>query len=243
LRYADGAGIVNSMQWIVPEILNEGRGLSMVAIITATVLGLALWLFGWRAHRFWIVVGVTVTGGLYGLSAGQSTGANMIAMGIMLALSAGLLALELARVFAFLAAGTVLWLAVGALFPQGRELWLVFLAGGLVGIVFYRLWTMTLTSFFGTIVSAHAILILLGETARLDAVAFAREHPTGLNIGVALVSALGLAAQGAQVRWSKAEDDSEEARRARKKRKLPKDMRALKDAFAKSAKKSSEAPS
>ena len=102
---------------------------------------------------------------------------------------------------------------------------------------------MTLTSFFGTIVSAHAILILLGETAKLDPVAFAREHPTGLNIGVALVSALGLAAQGAQVRWSKAEDDSEEARRARKKRKLPKDMRALKDAFAKSAKKSSEAPS
>lgn len=229
------------MNLIVTDILNEGRGLSMVAIITALVLGLMLWIFGWRAHRFWIVVGVTVTGGLYGLSAGQATGVNMIAMGLMLSLSAGLLALELARVFAFLAAGTVVWLAVGALFPQGRELWLVFLAGGLIGILFYRLWTMTLTSFLGTIIAVHAILILLGELAKLDAVAFAHNNSTGLNIGVALLSAMGLAIQGAQVRWSQPEPE-EEGKKGRKKKKLPKDMQSLKDAFTKSAKKNPGAP-
>lgn len=229
------------MQLIITDILNEGRGLSLTAIITALVLGLLLWVFGWRAHRFWIVVGVTVTGGLYGLSAGQASGVNMIAMGLMLALSAGLLALELARVFAFLAAGTVVWLAVGAVFPQGRELWLVFLAGGLVGILFYRLWTMTLTSFLGTIIAVHAILILLGEIAKLDAVSFAHNNATGLNIGVALLSAMGLAIQGAQVRWSQPTEE-EEVRKSRKKEKLPKDLQLLKEAFAKPSKKSTGAP-
>ncbi|WP_020475413.1 hypothetical protein [Zavarzinella formosa] len=225
------------MNLIVPEILTEGRGLSMAVIGTAIAVGLALWLFGWRGHRFWIVVGVTVTGGLYGLSAGQATGVNMIAMGIMLALSAGLLALELARVFAFLAAGTVVWLAVGALFPQGKELWLVFLAGGLVGILFYRLWTMTLTSFLGTIVATHAILILLGEITKFDSVAFAREHPTGLNIGIGLVSAMGLAIQGAQVRWAKPDpEEKPKDEKKKEKEKLPKDVQALKDAFSKPAK-------
>ncbi len=223
------------MNLIVPEILQEGRGLSHAVAGAAAVLGLLLWLFGWRGHRFWIVVGVTVAGGLYGLSAGQATGVNMVALGVMLALCAGLLALELARVFAFLAAGTAVWLTAGALFPQGREMWLVFLAGGLVGILFYRLWTMALTSFLGTLLAAHAILILTGETTTFDAATWAREHPVALNIGVGLVSAMGLALQGAQLRW-KTPDGGETDADGKKKEKLPKDMQALKDAFSKPAK-------
>lgn len=220
------------MNLIVPEILQEGRGLSHVVTGIAIALGLCLWLFGWRGHRFWIVVGITVTGGLYGLSAGQATGVNMIAMGIMLALCSGLLALELARLFAFAAAGTVLWLAAAALFPQGREMWLVFLAGGLIGILFYRLWTMALTSFLGTIIATHAILILISNLSTFDSVLCAREHPAGLSIGVALISAMGLAIQGAQVRWTRPAEEADE-REANKQEKLPKDVQALKEAFSK----------
>lgn len=221
------------MTLIVPEILHEGRGLSPAVASVAALLGLLLWLFGWRGHRFWIVVGITVGGGLYGLSAGQATGVNMVALGVMLALCAGLLALELARVFAFLAAGTVVWLAAGALFPQGREMWLVFLAGGLVGILFYRLWTMALTSFLGTIVAAHAILILAGEFSKFDAAAWAGDHPIALNICVGLFSAMGLALQGAQLRWKKADGEDADGKSDGK---LPKDMKALKEAFSKPVK-------
>jgi len=234
LHHGVPSGIVTSMMFIVPDILQEGRGLSPAVAGVTALLGLLLWLFGWRGHRFWIVVGVTVAGGLYGLSAGQATGVNMVALGVMLALCAGLLALELARVFAFLAAGTAVWLAAGALFPQGKEMWLVFLAGGLVGILFYRLWTMALTSFLGTIVAAHAILILAGEFSKFDAAAWARGHPVALNIGVGLVSAMGLALQGAQLRWKKA--DEEEAADGKADEKLPKDMKALKAAFSKPVK-------
>lgn len=223
------------MNLIVPEIVLEGRGLSLAVVGVAIGVGLLLWLFGWRFHRFWIVVAVTVGGGLYGLSAGQATGVNMIAMGIMLALCAGLLALELARVFAFLAAGTALWLAVGLFFPQGRELWLVFLGGGLIGILFYRLWTMLLTSFIGTIIATHAILILIGETTKGDAVTWTRDHAMALSVGIGLLSLLGLAVQGMQERW-KQQRTKETTEEQPKTEKLPKDLQALKDAFTKPAK-------
>ena len=117
---------------------------------------LLLRLFGWRWHRFWTVAAVTVAAGLYGLATGQSAGGHVLAMGLLLAVSAGLLALELARLFAFAAGGTAVWLAAGALFPTARETGIFVLVGGLAGVLFDRLWTMALTSFLGTILGGHA---------------------------------------------------------------------------------------
>src|SRR5215213_4357130 len=94
------------MQLIVPEILAEARGLTSAMSGTLCVLGFALWLFGWRWHRFWIVSGITLAAGLLGLNTGRGAGGTQImAVGILLAVSAGMMALELAKVFAFVAAG------------------------------------------------------------------------------------------------------------------------------------------
>ena len=150
------------MQLIAPDILAEARGLTAAMTGTICVLGFALWLFGWRWHRFWIVAGITLAAGLLGLNAGRAAGGTQVmAVGILLAVAAGMLALELAKVFAFVAGGCGAWLAVQWVFPQAQELWAVFLSGGLFGLLLYRLWTMLLTSLAGVLLASHAALCCL----------------------------------------------------------------------------------
>jgi len=227
------------MQLLAPDVLAEARGLSVGACAAAVGLGLLLWLFGWRWHRFWIVAGVTVAGGFYGLTTGQAAGSHVLALGLLLAVAAGLLALELARLFAFAAGGTAVWLAAGALLPNGQELGIFFLAGGLAGILFYRLWTMALTSFLGTLLAGHAGLVLFDTLTAFDAPSWAGRNPVALSVSVGLLTTLGLAAQGAQLRC-RADKGESQSRPAKKRRKnaapsneLTPDEQALRDAFHK----------
>jgi hypothetical protein len=228
------------MHMIAPDVLAEARGLSAGVCGAGIGLGLLLWLFGWRWHRFWTVAGVTVAGGLYGLSTGQATGGHVLALGLLLAVAAGLLALELARLFAFVAGGTAVWLGAGALLPNAQELGVFFLAGGLAGILFYRLWMMALTSFLGTLLAGHAGLVLTDTLTAFDAPGWSGRNPMALSVAVGLVSALGLAAQGAQLRWW-ADADRWRPRRERKRRapaagdELSAGEKALRELFQKPA--------
>src|SRR4029453_7105838 len=112
------------MQLIAPDILAEARGLTGAMWGTIRVLGIALWLFGWRWHRFWTVAGITLAAGLLGLNAGRSHGGTQImAVGILLAVAAGMMALELAKVFAFVAGGCGAWVGGQGGSPQGPGLW------------------------------------------------------------------------------------------------------------------------
>ena len=81
------------MTLIAPDVLAEARGLTGAMSGTICVLCFALWLFGWRWHRFWIVSGITLAAGLIGLNAGRTSGTHVMAVGILLAVAAGLLAL------------------------------------------------------------------------------------------------------------------------------------------------------
>ena len=186
------------MQLIAPDILAEARGLTGAMAGTICVLGAALWLFGWRWHRFWVVAGITLAAGLIGLNAGRAGGGTQVlAVGILLAVAAGMMALELAKLIAFLAGGLGAWLAVQWVLPQAQELWAVFLCGGLFGLLLYRLWTMLLTSLIGTLLAAHAGLLLLEPVLGFDAVAWSAAHVAALN-GVAVgVVVLGILIQAA----------------------------------------------
>lgn len=190
-----------SMHLIAPDVLFEAKGLSPFLSGTGVLLGSLLWLFGWRWYRFWVVLGVTLIGGLVGLQTGRSSGGHILAMGILLALSSGLLALELARVFAFLAAGSALWMAACAVFPNGRELWIAFLFGGLLGVLLYRFWTMLLTSFLGVLIGGHSLICLLEKLVKFDAAEFARSKQLILNGAGLALTVLGLAAQSFLERW------------------------------------------
>ncbi len=170
------------MQLIAPDILMEARGLTVAMTGTLGALGLALWVFGWRWHRFWIVAGMTLTAGLIGLNAGRvHSGTQVMAVGLLLAVSVGMMAMELAKVLAFVAGGCGAWLAVQWVAPQAQELWAVFLCGGLFGLLLYRLWTMLLTSFLGVLLTAHAGLLLGEEIFSFDAVGWAAENAVLLN--------------------------------------------------------------
>lgn len=184
------------MQLIAPDILAEARGLTGAMSGTVCALGFALWLFGWRWHRFWIVSGITLASGLLGMTAGRAAGGTQImAVGILLAVAAGMLALELAKVFAFVAGGCGAWLAAQWVLPQAQELWAVFLSGGVFGLLLYRVWTMLLTSLAGTLLAAHAGLLLLEETFHFDAVKWADANQAALN-GVAVgMTVLGILVQ------------------------------------------------
>ncbi len=188
------------MQLIAPDILTEGRGLTEAMLGTITVLGVALWLFGWRWHRFWVVSGITLGAGLIGLNAGRTGGTQVLAVGILLAVGAGMMAMELAKVLAFVAGGIGAWLAVQWVLPQAQELWAVFLSGGLFGLLLYRLWTMLLTSLMGTLLAGHAGLLLVASAMDFDAVAWATENMVALNgVTVGLI-VLGILVQAAAAR-------------------------------------------
>jgi hypothetical protein len=184
------------MQLIAPDILAEARGLTGAMTGTIGVLGFALWLFGWRWHRFWIVAGITLAAGLIGLNAGRTTGGTQVmAVGILLAVAAGLLALELAKVLAFVAGGCGAWLAVQWVLPNAQELWAVFLCGGLFGLLLYRLWTMLLTSLIGALFFGHALLLLSEHLLHYDCVAWVSGNVPALNGVVVGLVVLGMLLQ------------------------------------------------
>lgn len=185
------------MQLIAPDVLAEARGLTGAMAGTVCVLGFALWLFGWRWHRFWIVSGITLAAGLIGLNAGRTSGTHVMAVGILLAVAAGLLALELAKVFAFVAGGCGAWLAVQWVLPQAQELWAVFLCGGLFGLLLYRLWTMLLTSLIGALFALHAGLLLAEQMWGFNAAEWAAAHVAALNGLVVGLVVLGVLLQAA----------------------------------------------
>ena len=227
------------MHLISPEILDVARSHFSFGVLGAGLLvGVLLWLFGWWGHRFWIVLTATVGGGILGLHVGPEYHLHPVVAGPLLAVSAGVLALSLVRVFVFAAGGLAAWMIIHALAPLWDQLLLCFLVGGLIGLLLFRFWTMALTSFVGTLVAGHAGLVLIATLTEFDAIEWAGRNPIGLSVAVGLVSLLGLATQGAQVRRTHVREEKEQKRRERKKRRdpidnghLPPDLERLKEAF------------
>ena len=183
------------MQLLVPDILAEARGLSVSVTGPAFALGFLIWIFGWRGHRFWIVLATTVAAGIFGLCYGTELGTRPIPLGILFAITAGAMALAVVRLVVFSAGGIAAWLFIRAVFPAWEEPLLCFLIGGLVGILLFRIWTMALTSAIGTILMAYSGLCLVAGWSNLDAVVLAEKQSTLLTGGCILVMLLGFLIQ------------------------------------------------
>jgi hypothetical protein len=61
------------MQMIAPEILEDVRQLHPLLLGAGLGIGLVLWLFGARSHRFWLSLLLTVCAGMVGLKARNFT--------------------------------------------------------------------------------------------------------------------------------------------------------------------------
>jgi hypothetical protein len=217
------------MHLLAPDILAEGHGLSPAVCAVGLALGLLLWVFGWRAHRFWIVLIATLTAGISGLYSGPQHGLPPLVASLLLAVAFGLLALALARVVAFAAGGAAAWTLAHLLIPQWDEPLLWILAGGLLGLWLFRLWTMVVTSAAGTLVMGYSLLWLLELVTNFDAAVWAERRSTFLDWSCAGVAAGGVLVQflldrRRALRKKAKEDDEKQAReeaeaRARSKKK------------------------
>jgi hypothetical protein len=183
------------MSLLAPDILEEARGLSVALTGVGLMVGLLIWMFGWRGHRFWIVLATTVMAGLFGLSAGPEYGTTPVIAGVLLAVAAGVLALALVRVVAFVAGGVAGFLLLRELMPAWNEPLVSFLAGGLVGLLLFRVWTMVLTSLAGTLLMGYSGLSLADQYGKLNAVAVAENQATLLNGACAGLVVLGVVVQ------------------------------------------------
>lgn len=194
-------------QEFVVDLLTEGRELSPYIPSIGLIIGLLLWLWGSRGHRFWLVLAVTVAGGITGLQAAPALAVQPLVGGLLLAVCAGALALALVRLIVFFAVGLSSLAVAQAITAGWNEPVIFFLAGGLIGVVFFRFWIMALTSLAGTILIAYSSLCLAGSLGNVDVVSFGRDQVRLLEWG-----GLGMTGLGALVQFLF------ERRRARKKR-------------------------
>lgn len=205
------------MQFLAPDILEASRQLSPVQCGVGIALGLLLWLTGWWGHRFWIVLITTVITGVVGLKIGPSQAMKPLVAGLLCAIAGGVLALALVRVVAFAAGGAAAYLAVHAFAPKAWDEPLAgFLVGGLLGLLLFRFWTMTLTSLTGTLLTTYSVLSLLDRLGKLNALMWSEQQTSLLN-GVCL----GATAVGVVVQYLL------ERRRLRKQRQKEEELRHI----------------
>ena len=183
------------MQLVAADLLADACGLSPALAFVTLLAGLLLWLFGWRSHRFWIVLAATVLAGVFGLAQAPGLHAPPLPTAVLLALAAGLLALSLVRVFVFAAAGLTVVLLTQELWPTLNQPVLVFLLSGLFCHFLFRLCLTALTSLAGALLLHYGVLMLLHLYAGLDAAAAADRVPGVLNGTCAVVALIGFVVQ------------------------------------------------
>jgi MFS family permease len=169
------------MHLLAPDLLADARELSLPVGAGGLALGLALWLLGWRGHRFWVVLSATLAGGIAGLVSSSAYSVQPLVAGLLAAVAAGVLALALVRVLAFAAGGLGACLLMHALAPSWDQPLVSMLAGGLVGVYLFRLGMMALTSLLGTLLVGYCGLCLLDRLGTLDSVRWAAANAVLLN--------------------------------------------------------------
>lgn len=183
------------MQLVDPDILADACGLSPPLLFSGLILGLALWLFGWRCHRFWIVLITTVLAGIYGLYEAPAFKSQPFVAAGLLALAAGVLALALVRLLAFFAGGMAGLLAAQAVMPNFDQPLIGFLVSGLVSLFLFRLSIIVLTSLSGAILISYSGLCLLNHYGIVDAIAWLGRAEALPNWICVLIALMGVTLQ------------------------------------------------
>jgi hypothetical protein len=183
------------MHLVDPDILADAQGLSPAVCAVGMALGMVLWLFGGRGHRFWLVLLITLAAGVYGLSVADAYTVQPLVGGLLLAVAAGALALSLMRVLAFVGGGVAACLAAERGMPGWDEPFVFFFVGGFLGLFLLRFWMMALTSLAGTLLVTYSGLWLFDSLGKLDAVALGRDKPVLLDWACGGTAVVGLLLQ------------------------------------------------
>ncbi len=194
----------------MPEVLTDLRELPLVAQLVVVVAGLTLWTTGWWGHRFWMVLGATLSAGLVGLRHGPDFGVQPIVAGLLVAVAAGCLALSLARVAIFIACGFACWYGAQMLTPNLTVPLVCLIIGGLLGLLLFRFWIILLSSTAGVVLLFSGGLALAEQLLKFDPSRWVSGNGTLINLGLAVAVLLGVVFQYCLVRahqrfkrWSK----------------------------------------
>lgn len=183
------------MEMVSPDLLSDVRQLSAVFSVCALVAGLLLWLAGWWTHRFWVVLALTILGGVGGLHFAADLQATPLLAAIGVGLAAGLLALTLVRILAFFIGGLAALILAQAWLTSWDQPLLTFLTGGMIGWFLFRYWMMAATSTGGTLLVLYSGLALADKLGRLDAVAWSGGNTNLLNMLAGCMAMGGFAVQ------------------------------------------------
>lgn len=178
------------------EVLQAARGMSPALLGTFVAGGLALWLWGWRGHRLWISCGAGLAAaGLAWQWSGTLTTTPPAVSAVVVGLAVAYIAVELVRLAVFLLGCLVAFVATQHLIPQWYDVWLLYPLGGLLAVALFRYGWMIVSSIVGTLVAAHAVLLLLQPLLTLDVCQWSQQHALILTVGLGLWIVLGVVVQ------------------------------------------------
>jgi hypothetical protein len=183
------------MQILAPDILEEARTLSPILSGAGLLIGFLLWSLGGRTHRFWLAMIVTLAAGLLGLAHGKQFGMQPLVAGLLLAVSAGVLALSLVRILLFAAGGLAALGLLHSIAPGWDEPIAVFLVGGLIGVLLYRFWITTFSSLVGALLMAYSALALFDRLHMVNSVEWTQKNGPLLNWAFASLVVMGVLIQ------------------------------------------------
>ncbi len=200
------------MHLVAPDLIADLCGLSLGLLLAGVVVGFVLWLFGWKSHRFWVVLLTTVAAGVYGLQEAAAFKTPPLVAALLLAVAAGILALALVRLLAFGVGGLTGLIVAQAAVPTLYQPLVVFIASGLVSLILFRWFLMALTSVTGAVLLSHVGLALLHHFGTLDAAIWAEQSGTLLSWICLLAALMGFLFQFVLHRRAnrRRDDDNEE---------------------------------
>lgn len=182
-----------TMQLLSPDVLADVLELPAAALLVMVGLGLALALTGWRWHRFWLTISVSMISGVVGLRQATAWGIEQpVLAGVLLAAAAGCLALSLARVGLFLAYGLVTWYAMKRMAPPYAIPAICICLGGLFSVLFYRFCVVLLTSVVGSLLLAYGGMAYAQQLNWFPMLNWLKDQPLAAHAGFAGLSGFTL---------------------------------------------------
>jgi hypothetical protein len=178
------------------EVIEAARGMSVALLGTLVTTGIALWLFGWHWHRFWITISFSLTGALVAWSLCDTwTSTPRVVCAVIVGLTIASVAVELSRLLVFLAGIWAVYWLIQPLAGQFHDLWLLCPLGGLLAIGLFRYGWMLGTSIVGTLVAAHAALLLIETGTSATALPWVVANSQLCTIALGLWVVLGFVMQ------------------------------------------------
>src|SRR5262249_46282651 len=141
------------------------------------------------------------------LQAGRDAGSHPLVAGLLIAIAAGFMALELSKVFAFLSGGLTAAIVVQQFVPSTGDPLLVYLTGGLLAVLLFRMWMLVIAGFGGTLLGLYCGLGLGARFLKMNVIGLASQKTFWVNVLIGVGVLLSVIAQTRYERFVLTKDE------------------------------------